>query len=73
MSTITLTNYDSCEIEDLQQQEKMQRRQGAAMPAHRCGSAIRGAHRAPASRRTNRHNSVRSSGMQCRRRKRSKW
>jgi len=72
MSTITLTNYDSCEIEDLQQHEKMQRR-SESMPVHRCGSAIRGAHRAPASHRTNQQKPARRSGMQCRRQNRSKW
>jgi len=73
MSTITLTNYDSYEVEDLQSSEKIRRRHGQVMPVHRCGSAIRGAHRAPASRRSSRQKIARGRGMQCRRRKRSKW
>jgi len=71
MSTVTLANYDSCEIEDLQQHEKMQRQQRAIMPAHRCRSAIRATHKAPASRRTQRHKSAHSGGMKCRRQRRS--
>jgi len=73
MSTVTLANYDSCEVEDLEQCEKMKRQNRANMPAHRCGSAIRASHRAPASRRTNRKKSVHSGGMQCRRQNRSAW
>ncbi len=73
MSTVTLANYESCEIEDLEHLEKMERQNRAIMPAHRCGSAIRASHRAPASRRTNRKKLVRSDGIQCRRQKRSAW
>jgi len=73
MSTVTLANYDSCEIEDLQQHEKMQRQQRAIMPAHRCRSVIRATHKSPASRRANKHKSSRGGGMQCRRKNRSAW
>jgi len=69
MSTITLTNYDSNEIEDLERGEKMKRRERAAMPVHRSQAAIRGSHRTPASRRTSRKVSSRKSGMHHRRRR----
>ena len=67
MSTITLINYDSREIEDLQRSEKIRRRQRTIMPVHRSHSAIRGSHRTLASRRTSRKISIRKSGMHHRR------
>ena len=67
MSTITLINYDSREIEDLQRFEKIKRRQGTIMPVHQSHSAISASHRTPASRRTSRRVSHRKSGMQHRR------
>ena len=69
MSTITLTNYDSGEIEDLEGCEKIKRRQRTLMPVHRSQAAIRGSHRTPASRRTSRQVSTRKSGMHHRRRR----
>jgi len=69
MSTVTLSNYDSHEIEDLERSEKIKRRQRRIMPVHRSQSAIRGSHRTPASRRTNHGASNRGSGMHHRRRR----
>ena len=63
MSTITLTNYDSREIEDLQQCEKMERRERAIMPVHRSQSANCGSRRTPSSRSTSRRISRSKSGM----------
>ena len=70
MSTITLINYDSREIEDLQRCEKIKRRQRTIMPVHQSHSAIRGSHRTPASSRTSRQVSSRKSGIHHRRRRR---
>ncbi len=67
MSTITLTNYDSRETEDLQQFEKIKRGQRTIMPVHQSHSAISASHRTSASRRTSRQVSQRKSGMQYRR------
>lgn len=69
MSTITLTNYDSREIEELEGCEKMKCRQRTVMPVHRSHSAIRGSHRTPASRRTSRRVSSGKSGIHHRRRR----
>jgi hypothetical protein len=69
MSTITLTNYDNREIEDMEGSEKMKRKERAVMPVHRSQAAIRGSHRTPASRRSNRQVSSRKSGMHHRRRR----
>ena len=67
MSTITLTNYDSREVEDMQRMEKFGRREKAKMPVHRSHTAISASHRTPASRRTSRQNSRRNSGKHRRR------
>ena len=71
MSTITLTNYDSQEIEEMAGREKMKRRQRAIMPVHRSQSAIRGSHRTPKSRRTSKRISARKSGIHHRRQRTS--
>ena len=70
MGTITLINYDSREIEDSERSEKIRRRQRTVMPVHQSNSAIRGSHRTPASRGTNRRVSSRKSGMHQRRQRR---
>jgi hypothetical protein len=67
MSTITMTNYDSCELEDFQRFEKIRRRQRAIMPVHQSHTAIRASHRTPTSRRTSRRVSQRKSGIHHRR------
>ena len=71
MSTITLTNYDICELEDMEQSDKIKRRQRTVMPVHRSHSAIRASHRTPASRRPIRRVSNRKSGMHHRRQRRT--
>lgn len=71
MSTITLMNYDSQELEDLDQCEKIQRRQRAVMPVHVSHSAISGSHRTPASRRASRRTSGCKGGIHHRRRRRT--
>jgi len=67
MSTITLINYDSRVIEDLQRFEKIKRRQRTVMPVHQSHTAISASHRTPASRRTSRRVSHRKSGIHHRR------
>jgi hypothetical protein len=67
MSTITMINYDSCEIEDQQHCEKMNSRERVVMPVHRSRSAIRGSRRTPSSRSTSRRVSKIKGGMHRRR------
>ena len=67
MSTITLTNYDSREVEDMQRMEKFGRREKPTMPVHRSLSAIRASHRTPSSRSVSRKHSRCNSGKHHRR------
>ena len=67
MSTVTLTNYDSEEIEDLQHFEKIRHREKALMPVHRSRSVISASHKTPSSRNVSRKIS-RSNGGKHRRR-----
>ena len=67
MSTITLTNYDSQEVEEMQRIEKFGRREKAAMPVHRSRSVIRATHRTPSSRSLSRKHSQRNGGKHHRR------
>ena len=69
MSTITLTNYDICELEDMEQSDKIKRRQRTVMPVHRSHSAIRASRRTPASHRASRRISSRNGGMHHRRKR----
>ena len=71
MSTITLLNYDSIEIEELEQSEKIKCRQKAVMPVRQSHATIRGSHRRPTSGRSNRTVSSCNSGMQHRRLRRA--
>lgn len=54
MSTVTLNNYDSTEVEELQQFEKIRRSEKAPMPSHRTRSAVSASHRTPASKSNSR-------------------
>lgn len=67
MSTVTLSNYDTREVEELQQFEKMQRSEKAHMPSHRCRSSIAASHRTPASKSNSRRISRTSGGKHRRR------
>jgi hypothetical protein len=67
MSTITLNNYDSLTVEDMERHEKISRRQRAIMPVRRSHAAIRGSPHTPASRRASRRTSARSGGIHRRR------
>ena len=67
MTTISITNYESHKIEDMDRCEKINRRKKAVMPVHRCRSAIRASHRTPSSRRTSHAVSGRNSGKHHRR------
>ncbi|MEO2047054.1 MAG: hypothetical protein ABGX16_10825 [Pirellulales bacterium] len=67
MSTITLNNYDSLTVEDMERLEKINRRQRAIMPVRRSQAAIRGSRHTPASRRASRRTSARSVGIHRRR------
>jgi hypothetical protein len=71
MSTITLINYDSREIGDLQQCEKITRSERAIMPVHQSQSANCGSRRTPSSRSTSRRISRSKSGIHHRRRRMS--
>ncbi len=70
MSTVTLSNYDSMEVEELQQFEKFSRSEKVAMPSHRCRSAIAASHRTPASKSNSKQISRTSGGKHRRRLKR---
>ena len=54
MSTVTLMNYDSQEVENLQRFEKISRSAKAVMPVHRCRSRIAGSRKSPKSKSVNR-------------------